>query len=110
MRTETMGTDAAKLDNFAELKSGNVAGVGTLGRDLVVFFHAGSAYLYPEAADHFPLLKQAVSPGGYFSSNVRKLKYRKICAFSSCLEAVTPPDIYCRGCERSISEEGGEDE
>ena len=89
MNAASMEKDAELLDEFAEVESSNLAGAGTKGEDLIVFFRAGAAYLYPCAAELLHPLLASESKGRFFNSKIRRVPgYVRLCSAPGCTEPV----------------------
>jgi hypothetical protein len=87
MNLSTMEEDAALLDEYQEVESSNLAGVGSLGGDLIVVFRGGAVYRYPGAGDLLHPLLASESKGRFFNARIRPLAvYARLCPAPGCLE------------------------
>lgn len=66
------------VDNWEEVESSMIKGVGTKGPDLVVQFHDGGFYRYPDLAHEFHSLISAPSIGKYFHQEVRHQQCQRL--------------------------------
>ena len=59
------------LDNWADVDSSMIVGVGTLGDDLLVKFKNGDFYLYVGLSNEYNSLVSSESVGKYFHADIR---------------------------------------
>lgn len=66
-------------EGFVPLTSSNIAGVRVKGNDLILKFHSGEEYIYPEKANFLNDFAEALSPGRFLWKTIRFARgYRKI--------------------------------
>ena len=66
-------------DGFQPLRSSNIAGVALRGEDLLLRFHSGETYIYPNKAGFYQGFNEALSPGRFLWNTIRFARgYRKI--------------------------------
>lgn len=66
-------------EGFQPLRSSNIAGVALDGDDLLLRFHSGETYLYPDKAGFYQGFNEALSPGRFLWNTIRFARgYRKI--------------------------------
>jgi len=73
-----MEYDDLNLDNYTEVESGHIAGVGTRGEWLVILFKKGSTYRYKDCASQFSDLVSAESVGKYFHLYIKDQHCEKL--------------------------------
>jgi len=66
------------LDEYVEVNSSLIVGVGVKGNYLVVAFKKGTVYRYPDCAVYFADLTSAESVGKFFHQNIRNQQYEKL--------------------------------
>ena len=66
------------LENYVEVESSHIKGVGYKGDWLVVVFKNNSAYRYRNCIGEFQSLVAANSVGKYFRENVKDHPYEKL--------------------------------
>lgn len=81
--TKVTLTNAEKLElrqeGFQPLRSSNIAGVSIDGNDLLLRFHSGETYIYPNKAGFYKGFNEALSPGRFLWQTIRYARgYRKI--------------------------------
>ena len=67
-----------EVDSWEEIKSSNLAAVGTKDEFLIVQFKNGDLYRYPNLAQEFDSLKTAESAGKYFHQEIRHQMCQKL--------------------------------
>ena len=66
-------------EGFVPLTSSNIAGVRVQGKDLILRFHSGEEYIYPNKANFLKRFAEALSPGRFLHRTIRFARgYRKI--------------------------------
>ena len=66
-------------EGFQPLRSSNIAGVALRGEDLLLRFHSGETYIYPNKAGFYQGFNEALSPGRFLWNTIRFARgYRKI--------------------------------
>jgi len=66
-------------EGFVPLKSSNIAGARVRGNDLILKFHSGEEYIYPNKADLLDDFATALSPGRLLWRTIRFARgYRRI--------------------------------
>lgn len=66
-------------EGFVPLTSSNIAGVRVSGNDLILRFHSGEEYIYPNKANFLNRFAEALSPGRFLHRTIRFARgYRKI--------------------------------
>lgn len=66
------------VDTWEEVESSMIKGVGTKGMDLVVQFHDGAFYRYPDLAHEMDHLLSAPSVGKYFHQEIRNQRSQRL--------------------------------
>lgn len=66
------------LNDWSPLSSSNLAAVKIDGADLLILFHSGSIYRYPDKAEMYYPFNEALSPGRLLWRTIRTMRgYRK---------------------------------
>jgi len=68
-----------RQEGFSPLRSSNIAGVAISEEDLLLRFHSGDTYLYPNKAGYYQEFNEALSPGRLLWNTIRFARgYKKI--------------------------------
>ena len=68
-----------RQDGFSPLRSSNISGVAVEENDLLLRFHSGETYIYPNKAGYYNQFNEALSPGRLLWNTIRLARgYRKI--------------------------------
>jgi len=66
------------MQDWSPLQSSNIAAVKIEGRDLLILFHSGDVYRYPDKAEMYYPFNEALSPGRLLHRTIRFARgYRK---------------------------------
>lgn len=89
-------------DEWRRVRSSNIKAVGRVGHYLLVQFHSGGTYAYPDQAIHFPNMVKARSVGSYFTEYVRAVadrtkEYSRLCD-AGCLKPAAAGSTLCADC------------
>ncbi len=88
--------DSEKCLEFSKVESSNIAAVGVLGSDLIVWFKGGVAYIYPEGSEHYRGILASDSKGTYFHQKIKKIpNCGKLCSSAGCLKRVAYQSNRC---------------
>lgn len=71
-----------------------ISAIATEGNDLLVRFHSGYVYTYPQLANLFDKFLASPSKGRYFNRNVRKYGYSKKSEMSFGNEPLSEEDVF----------------
>lgn len=68
-----------RQEGFSPLRSSNISGVAISEDDLLLRFHSGETYIYPDKAGYYNQFNEALSPGRLLWNTIRYARgYKKI--------------------------------